>query len=308
MRLETVSMIPARGRRFHVRLLIAVALLASCRDSPAPDATTNAHAPAASPAAEPAQPAGDLFGEWQVAALDSARLTAAQAQELGKIDGIAVLVGARFIEAASQCMPYLFEHRRGEERIEVTAKGWPEPVCARMPLPFEGAFGGIVEQATRVERIPSGDIRLTGAAGTVSLRRPEGGRLANPFGNSPAPGARLLWGHFRLLDVNGTRVPAGAPIDVAIGRFWMEARSGCLPFRWSLVRSDATLALRREAWPEPVCEQGHSEVEQALERAMPSVRGFTWLAPYRLRLSGPGGAVTLERVRARKPYLTLNPA
>lgn len=255
--------------------------------------TTRLPAPAARPSE---RAAGDLFGEWQVAALQSPLLDAASL-ELVDVRQVAMLVGVRGIEAASQCMPYLFEHRRIGERIEIVGKPWPEPVCMRMPLPYEEVFGALVQGATRATQAASGDVRLSGRAGMVALRRPDDGATANPFGNTPAPGSRLLWGHFRVVEVGGVKPSPQEPIDVAVARWWIEARSGCLPFRWKVVRVDANLTLNAE-WPDSVCERVQSPVEQALERVMPGVRRFDWIAPYRVRLSGRTGSVTLVRVRS----------
>lgn len=209
-----------------------------------------------------------------------------------------MLFGVRGIEAASQCMPYLFEHRRIGEQIEVVGKAWPEPVCTRMPLPYEGVFSGIVQGATRATQTASGHVRLAGSAGMVTLRPPDGGTIANPFGNTPAPGPRLLWGHFRVVEVGGIKPTPNEPIDVAVARWWIEARSGCLPFRWGAVRVDASLTLRREQVPGSTCDKGLGAAEQALELVMPGVQRFDWIAPYRVRLSGRTGSVTLVRVRA----------
>lgn len=270
-------------------LLLLTALVA-CGEAPAPR-----DAPAAPAASErPAAAAGDLFGEWQVAVFESPRLTDAD-RRIGDPTSIAVLIGPGTIEAASQCMPYLFEYRRDGSRVEIDARGWPEPVCARMPFPYEGAFGNVVAGAQRIEAAPSGRIRLTGPAGSVTLRRPDGGMLANPFGNAPAPGASLLWGRFRLVEAGGAAPPPDQPVDLAVGRFWIEARSGCHPFRWKKVRSDANLTLERAQWPGPVCAEAYSPAEAALDRIMPTVRRWERIGPHRFRFTGPSGSVTILR-------------
>lgn len=284
-------------------IAIVTGILAACGQAPAPaPAPTSMSIPSQVPAPSrasptpPERPAGDLFGEWQVASLQSPRLDAS-AEAPGDPRQVAVLFGVRGIEAASQCMPYLFEHRRIGERIEIIGKPWPEPVCMRMRLPYEEVFGGLVQDVTHANQAASGDVRLSGPAGTVTLSRPEGGTISNPFGDTPAPGSRLLWGHFRVVEVGGVKPSVQEPMDVAVARWWIEARSGCLPFRWKVVRVDANLTLNAD-WPDGVCERAQSPAEQALERVMPGVRRFDWIAPYRVRLSGPAGSVTLVRVRA----------
>ena len=127
------------------------------------------------------------------------------------------------------------------------------------------------------------------------MRRPPGGLVANPFGSMPEPGGEVLWGHYRVVDVAGVAPPPDQAIDVALGRLWIEARSGCIPFRWRIVRGPNDWTLR-EDWPDPVCQRGRNEAERALERTMPSVRRMEWAAPYRLRLVGDSGTVTLERL------------
>lgn len=284
-------------------IAIVTGSLAACGQAPAPtpapssmSVPTQVPAPSHASAKQPEHPAGDLFGEWQVASLQSPLLDASD-PALGDPHQVAMLFGVRGIEAASQCMPYLFEHRRVGEQIKIVGKAWPEPVCMRMPLPYEELFGGIVQGATRATQTALGHVRLAGSAGMVTLRRPEDGRMPNPFGNSPAPGSRLLWGHFRVVEVGGVKPSVQEPMDVAVARWWIEARSGCLPFRWKVVRVDVNLTLNAD-WPDGVCERAQSPAEQALERVMPGVRRFDWIAPYRVRLSGPAGSVTLVRVRA----------
>lgn len=272
--------------------LLLAAALAACSEAPTPRDAPAAD-PAAAASAEPAAEAGDLFGEWQVSAFESPRLTARERQ-MGAPTSIAVLIGPGTIEAASQCVPYLFEYRRDGPRIEIGAKTWPEGVCERMPYPFEGAFEGVVAGAERIESTASG-IRLTGPAGSVTLRRPDGGMLANPFGNSPAPDATLLWGRFRLVEAGGVAPPAEQPVDLAVGRFWIEARSGCHPFRWRKIRSGENLTLERAQWPGPVCAKAFSPVEAALDRIMPTVRRWERTGPHRFRFTGPSGSVTIVR-------------
>lgn len=270
------------------RLLMFLSLsLAACGEARAP-------APQA-PAARPSAAASDLFGEWQVAALETPLLSPEQGR-FGDPSGIAVLIGARGIEASSQCVPFLFEHGRSEERVRIAEQRWPDPVCERGLLPYETVFGSVLAGAARVEQAGPDGVRLTGGAGSVVLRRPATRIVGNPFGHVPAAGADLLWGHFRIVDIAGVVPPPGQPIDVAIGRLWIEARSGCLPFRWRFVRSGTGWSMR-EDWPDPRCEQGRNEAEQALERVMPAVRGFEWIAPYRLRFTGSAGSVTMVRVR-----------
>ena len=239
--------------------------------------------------------AGDLFGEWQVTSLETPLLSP-QERRIGDPGRIALLIGVRGIEASSQCVPYLFEHGRDGERIRITEQHWPEPVCARGLAPYERAFPRVLAGATRIEQTRS-QIRLSGTAGSVTLERPAGGIVANPFGNQPAPGGELLWGHYRVVEIGGVAPPPDVPIDVALGRIWIEARSGCLPFRWRWIRAGSGWEVR-EDWPDPRCGQGHSEAEQAFERTMRAVRRLDWVAPYRLRLSGPAGSVTLVRVGA----------
>ena len=274
--------------------LILACFVAGCR----PAAPAEAPAPAVAAPGEPALPAVaaeiDLFGEWQVAALDTPLLSADDGR-MGDPTRIALLFGAGRIEAFSQCIPYQFRYRRGGERIEVGNVAWNGPVCARRLLPYEEVFDDVMAGASRIESV-QGRVRLSGARGSVTLRRSEGGRIANPFGNSPAPGSQLLWGHFRLVEVEGIRPAAGSPIDFAVGQFAIEARSGCHPFRWRLLVEQPRLTLQREPWPEPACEEGLSEAEQAIERVMPQVRRVEWVAPWRVRLGGPAGAVVLERV------------
>ena len=243
-----------------------------------------------------AKAASDLFGEWQVTSLETPLLSP-QERRIGDPGRIALLIGVRGIEASSQCVPFLFEHGRNGERIRITEQGWPEPVCARGLTPYERVFGAVLAGASRIEQTGSGEFRLSGAAGSVTLQRPAGGMVANPFGNQPAPGGELLWGHYRVAEIGGVAPPPDVPIDVALGRIWIEARSGCLPFRWRWIRAGSGWEVR-EDWPDPRCEQGHSEAEQALEQTMRAVRRLDWVAPYRLRLSGPAGSVTLVRVRA----------
>jgi hypothetical protein len=278
---------------------LLLAALAACSEAPAPAPATTREAPATAPAAaEEAAAAGDLFGEWQVSAFESSRLTA-QDRRMGDPTTIAVLIGPGTIEAASQCMPYLFEYRRDGSRIEIAPKGWPEAVCARMPSAYEGAFGGVMAGAERVERNASGGIRLSGRAGSVTLRRPDGGLLANPFGNSPPPGPSLLWGRFRLVEAGGVAPPADRPVDLAVGRFWIEARSGCHPFRWKKLRSDENLTLERVQWPGPLCAKAFSPAEAALHRIMPAVRRWERIGPHLFRFTGPSGSVTILRTPSR---------
>ena len=277
------------GQATRLLAVLSVAL-AACGEAPAP-----APAPEPPAAAPRSAAASDLFGEWQVAALETPLLSPEQ-RRLGDPGRIAVLIGARGIEASSQCVPFLFEHSRSEERIEISQQRWPDPVCERGLLPFERVFGSVLAGATRVEQAGSDGVRLSGGAGSVTLRRPAGGIAANPFGNEPPAGADLLWGHFRIVDVDGVAPAPDQPIDVAIGRLWIEARSGCLPFRWRFVRSGAGWSMR-EDWPDPRCEQGRNEAEQALARVMPAVRRHDWIAPYRVRFSGSAGSVTMVRVR-----------
>jgi hypothetical protein len=279
--------------KIRAALVLLALLPAACGEAPAP--APGGPQPPAGAAEEPARQAGDLFGEWQVEAFESPRRTADQ-RKMGDPRQIAVLIGVGTIEAASQCMPYLFEYRRDGERIQVDSKGWPEAVCARMPYAFEGAFGGVVASAERIEGTASGGLRLSGPAGSVTLRRPQGGMLANPFGNSPAPGNRLLWGRFRLVEAGGVAPPPDQPIELAVGRFWIEARSGCHPFRWKKVRSDENLTLERAIWPGPVCAKAFSPAEAALHRIMPTVRRWEWIGPHLFRFTGPSGSVTILRL------------
>jgi hypothetical protein len=120
--------------------------------------------------------------------------------------------------------------------------------------------------------------------------------LEIPFGYSPAPGATLLWGRFRLIEAGGVAPPADQPIDLAVGRFWIEARSGCHPFRWKKLRSDENLTLERAQWPGPVCAKAFSPAEATLDRIMPTVRRWERIGPHRFRFTGPAGSVTLLRV------------
>jgi hypothetical protein len=211
---------------------------------------------------------------------------------------VVLLFGAGSIDAASQCVPFFFRYRRlGQDGIEVRAVPWRGPVCARGLLAYERVFERVVAGATRVELLP-GAVRLSGAAGAVTLRRPEGGLAANPFGNQPAQGPQLLWGHFRLVEAGGERPSVAHPIDIALGRMSVEARSGCVVIRWRQDWGPQGSTFASEPWPEAVCERALTGAEQALERIMPQVRTTEWVAPYRVLLSGPAGAVVLERVRA----------
>lgn len=279
-----------------LRIALLAALVAACGEpSPSSKASGGGSGDAVM-SLGPGHVAGDLFGEWRVTALESPDLEAPpQAGGYGDPRQVVMLFGARGVEAASQCVPYAFEHRREQEKVEVTVRPWPEPVCGRALLPYEAVFGPLMDGVTRVNAAPSGGVRLSGPAGAVTLDRPPGGVVANPFGNNPFPGPDLLWGHFRLVTVAGVAPEPGHPIDVAIGSWWIEAKSGCLPFRWLMVRSDANLTLR-EGPPEVRCQRGISEAERALEDVMPTVRRFDWAAPYRVRLSGPAGSVVLVRV------------
>lgn len=272
-------------------IAIVTASVAACSEAPEPG-------PSAVSGRQAERPAGDLFGEWQVAALDSPNFDASSPQ-FGDPRRVAMLIGVRGIEAASQCVPYLFEHRRmGEQRIEVSGIGRPEGGCARGLRPYEEVFAGLVEGVTRIDQPAPGRIRLSGPAGTLQLRRPDGGAVANPFGHTSGFGPALRWGHFRVVEAGGIEPPPERPIDVALGRSWIEARSGCLAFRWAMPRSGPAFALWREQVTGESCREEGGASELALERAMPAVRSLELIAPYRMRLSGPSGSVTLVRVRA----------
>lgn len=284
--------------------MILVGMVAACGKAPEP-ASTSAETPSSASVAAPLNGFGhitdDLFGEWQVAALESPKLDVASLQP-GDPRRVAMLIGVRGIEAASQCVPYLFEHRRmGERRLEISGIGRPEGGCARGLVPYEEVFAGLVEGVTRIDWAAPGRVRLSGLAGSVTLRRPDGGAVANPFGHTSGFGPDLRWGHFRVVEAGGLEAPYGSPIDVALGRSWIEARSGCLPFRWRFLRSSPVLTLRREQAPGSTCDRGLSAPEQALERIMPAVRSIESIGPYRVRLSGLAGSITLFRVRTARP-------
>lgn len=266
--------------------VILIGTLAACGEAPAPGSA---------PSHQVDQTAGDLFGEWQVAALESPKLDASSPR-LRDPRRVAVLVGVQGIEASSQCVPYLFEHRRMGGRLEVSGTGRPQGGCARALVPYEEVFAGLVEGVTSIDSAAPSRVRLSGPAGTVTLRRPDGGAVANPFGHTSGFGPELRWGHFRVVDAGGVKGPYEHPIDVALGRSWIEARSGCLPFRWRVLHSSPGSTLRREQVLGSTCDRGLSAPEQALERIMPAVRNIELVAPYRVRLSGPAGSVTLVRV------------
>lgn len=284
--------------------MILIGMVAACGKAPEPASTsaeTRSSASVAAPPNESGQIIDDLFGEWQVAALESPKIDATSLQP-GDPRRVAMLIGVRGIEAASQCVPYLFEHRRmGERRLGISGIGRPEGGCARGLVPYEEVFAGLVEGVTRIDWAGPGKVRLSGSAGSVTLRRPVSGAVANPFGHTSGFGPDLRWGHFRVVEAGGLEAPYESPIDVALGRSWIEARSGCLPFRWRFLRSSPGLTLRREQVPGSTCDRGLSAPEEALERIMPAVRSVESVAPYRVRLRGPAGSITLLRVYTARP-------
>lgn len=284
--------------------VILAGMAAACDEAPEA-ASTSAETPSSASVAAPLNETGqitdDLFGEWQVAALESPKLDASLPQ-LADPRRVAMLIGVRGIEAASQCVPYLFEHRRtGGRRLEVSGIGRPEGGCARGLVPYEEVFAGLVEGVTRIDWAATDRVRLSGSAGNVTLRRPVGGAVNNPFGHTSGFGSELRWGHFRVVEVGGFEAPYEHPIDVALGRSWIEARSGCLPFRWRFSGSEPASTLRREQVPGSTCDRGLSAPEDALERIMPAVRSIESVAPYRVRLRGPAGSITLLRVHTARP-------
>jgi hypothetical protein len=284
-------------------LLGAVFASAGCEQAEAPPAP--APAPAG-PAFEPRQDlpeetrALDLFGAWLVT---SVRAPAPVQWEQGH--QTLLLAGSRQLEILSQCVrigPFTYG-RLDRDGIAISQseptvapapdRDVPPPVqCTRTLSPMESILPRILLTAERVVRQADGSVLLSGQAGALVLRRPDGA-LANPRGEAPPPERPPLIGAWRFVEVNERPLPAGGAIELLLRPPIIEWRSGCVN-EARMLMVDGDRLLPGPVDPFPVCERGRDETELAIGRMTSGPIVTRMQRNGRLSLSGSG--VTAELV------------
>lgn len=102
-------------------------------------------------------------------------------------------------------------------------------------------------------------------------------RPAPPPGSSPRSldQAFPYRGRWVVIAINGrARPPGDPPITVGLGPDRIEARSQCIPWRWTVLPSGERPRTRLTNGSEPVCDRMQSPWEQAFEAAMSSAAEF----------------------------------
>jgi hypothetical protein len=240
----------------------------------------------------------DLFGAWLIESI-AAPDPALQSSSWDTV----LLVGLRQLEAHSQCITFgPFEYGRtagGGITVSLQpvrprsgpAGGPPTVQCARGRSPAEQALPRVLLAATEV-KARGGKIILSGSAGTMILRRPEGA-LRNPRGEAPPPATPPWLGAWRFTTVDKHPLRADERIELLLRANRLEWRSGCVGEARE-VRIDRDLVRPGEVDPFPVCERGRSQAELALDRlfARPVVTRMD--ANGRLMLEGAGATAELE--------------
>lgn len=288
--------------RFRLAVAGASLSLAACGQTQAPPTppASNQIVHTAEPRQDLPEEQGlpDLFGAWLVQTVT----TAGPAPQDQSWD-IVLFVGVRQLEVLSQCVTIgPFDYGRtagGGISVRLTSvsprpgvAATPPPQCARMRSPAERAIPSVLLAASDVKRLGDGTVALSGRAGALIIRRPEGA-LRNPRGEAPTPRVPPPLGAWRFVQVNGRTLAPDQAMELLLRPKHLEWRSGCVNEvkklrheRDRLVLGDSDAFL--------VCERGRSEAERLAGPLFAGTVAFQMDAEGRLRLQGSGVTAELE--------------
>ncbi len=241
----------------------------------------------------------DLFGAWLVQTVT----TPGPALQDRSWDTV-LLVGVRQLEVLSQCITIgPFDYGRtvgGGIAVRQTsvsphpgvAAAPPPPQCARMRSPAERAIPSILLASSDVKRLGDGAVAISGRAGALTVRRPEGA-LRNPRGEAPPPRLPPPLGAWRFVRVNGRPLAADQAMELLLRPKHLEWRSGCVSGVKEL-RQERDKLVSSDSDAFPVCERGRSEAERLAARLFAGTVAFQTDAEGRLRLQGSGVTAELD--------------
>lgn len=263
---------------------LALAMVIGCTPTPPPSTPATAPQKAARPA--PAT----IMGEW--------RLVSLTGQSLDKQPSIHAVVGAAFIDAFSQCVPFRFAGNAGG--APPLWKDWAPPggvaMCARGWSLLEDAFAAFIPTVTQQTLDATGRLVMTGPTGEAVFERVTGAGRGVTDSTRSAPKEAGFWGLWRVTAINGAAPPADKPIIMALGMERAEAYSGCVAqFYLAPYLDDTSRLFSHWETGVPVCDIGRSAEENALEKAL---NGKVVVAPDgadAMTLTSAGGTVRLER-------------
>jgi len=243
------------------------------------------------------QSSPDLLGAWLVQTVT----TPDPAPQYRSWDMI-LLVGVRQLELLSQCITIgPFDYGRtvgGGIAVRQTSvsprpgMAATPPQCARALSPAERAISSILLAASVVKRQRDGTVWLSGRAGALTIRRPQGA-LRNPRGQVPPPRVPPPLGAWRFVSMNGRTLAADQAMELLLRPMHLEWRSGCVSEVKELRRErDRLVPSAGDGFP--VCERGRSDAERLAERLFAGSIAFRMDPEGRLRLEGAGVTAELD--------------
>lgn len=105
---------------------------------------------------------GELAGEWFVAAVNGSPMIREQ---------IAVRIDANRIQAQSGCVSWHWFYTRSDATFSTEFDPNAPAVCERSLSGWETAFGDALDEASSVDLVSEGSLRVGGPGGMVALRR-----------------------------------------------------------------------------------------------------------------------------------------
>jgi hypothetical protein len=255
----------------------AVLAAAACNQSQPPAAPPRpdraVQAPEPRPDLPEEQRSPDLYGTWLVESV-----SVPNPLPRDRFWNQILLVGSRQLEVISQCVtigPFDYGRTVGGGIAVSQPPATPGPgrigtppiaQCARGLSPAEQALGPLLLAARDVKLGTEGAVTLTGRAGSITLRRPEG-VLRNPFSQTPPPRIPPLLGAWRFVRVDGQALSSTHNMELLLRARHVEWRSGCVS-EVRLLSHDRNILTPGEIDSFPVCERGRSEAEEAVGRLL----------------------------------------